>query len=225
MRGKHLMVAYNGHELTDKTVYNFHRDTCIKAKENDIRIYMGRGRRVNAGDTFTMGYFCDTDRVLAVATGDESMSWEDVLGTYVHESCHMDQWIDGTKYWFDSLGVCYEILQKYFNQEPVPLSEIHWALDSIVQLEADCEIRSIKKIKEYGLPIDVERYAQLANGYLYFHSAMLHYKSWYRHPPSTVGVTDTFSKTLYPPAHYRVSKSNINPKIFEPCFAAGKATA
>jgi len=213
------MIQYNGHELVDPSVAEFHKDTCTFAKENDIRIYMGRGRRVNAGDMLSMGYFCDTDRVLAVATGDPDMIWEDVLGTYVHESCHMDQWILGSKYWFDSLGEAYEILQEYFDGKD-PL-DIEWALDSIVMMEADCERRSVEKIKKYGLPVDVGRYSQLANGYLYFHSAILHYKKWYRRPPSTVGLEHNFPDILHSPEHYRVSKCGIDPTMFEPCFASG----
>ena len=79
----------------------------------------------------------------------------------VHESCHMDQWIENTKYWSierenNSLDEFWKLLKK----EKVTNLKFH--LRNVQMMEAECEKMSIQKIIDYDLGIDVKKYAMKA---------------------------------------------------------------
>lgn len=199
-------------------VVEFESEVRSKAKANGIQIYKGRGKLVNCpGDNMrVLGYFCDVSKKLAIATKDEHY-----LSTYVHESCHMDQYVDGCKYWDSELDEAYCIFSRVLSGEKISDSIFKEALNKVVLLEADCEIRTVEKIKRYKLPIDLKEYSQLANSYLFFHAAILHYKKWYKpdKAPSKVGVSQKFKKYLMnSPEDYLIGNHNVAPKTFAKCF-------
>lgn len=204
---------------TNEEYKRFDNDVRAKAKANNITIYKGRGQLVNCpGDSMrVLGFFCDETRRLHVATGCPP---EMFIGVYVHESCHMDQWIDGSKYWPENIGDDYMIWSAALDGEDVSESSLQAALSNIVMLEADCERRAVEKIKQYDLPVDLDKYIQLANAYLYFHTAMAKFKKWYKpqNSPGRVGVSNPLPKVLYEPEHYRIGNHNVDPDIFLPCF-------
>ncbi len=211
-----------GKFLTDNpSAALFHADTRAIAKKNGVSIYIGKGRSVNYSGYRFGGLFDDVNKKLSVAVGGSSVpEW---LGTYVHESCHMDQWLENSEVWVDSLEDDYALQDRFFSGESVPKDDIINAIGNIAVLEADCEIRSIEKIRKYNLPINQDTYTQLANGYLFFHTAMLYYRDWYKiqHAPSLMGVTKGMSNKFHDPEFYRCSnvlKTKFNPAIYAPCF-------
>jgi hypothetical protein len=46
-------------------------------------------------------------------------------------------------------------------------SQLAKALDKMVEMERDCEMRAVEKIKKWGLPVNLTRYVKKANVYLY----------------------------------------------------------
>lgn len=186
------------------------------AKKHDVELYMGRGKFVKLDDLRlkSAGYF-DCDR-LAVAQGLPKEMW---LGVLVHESCHMDQWIEDCKYWRDAPDEVYDIEELIITGKKVHLSTARAAIDRIIMLEADCERRAIEKIKAFNLPLDVVRYTQSANCYLYFYSALLHYRCWYKVPPYKVaGLRASMPTRMKQPEDYRVAKANVDVTLFEKVF-------
>jgi len=88
---------------------------------------------------------------------------EDALDILVHESCHLDQYLEKSKHWFakelsNSNIWDIEWKQKY------PRKYLN-AIKKTCELEIDCNIRSVKKIKKYNLDIDINNYISSSNCY------------------------------------------------------------
>lgn len=199
---------------------DFERDVKAKAKLNGVTIYKGQGQFVNCpGDVplRVQGYFCDETLKLAVASNNENF-----ISTYVHESCHMDQYLDGSEYWSSDVDNAYILWDKALGPDSheVSDSELEESLNIIVMLEADCEIRTLQKIADYGLDVDPELYAQQANSYLYFHTAMNKYRRWYpiSKTPSKLNIVDQFATTLREPEYYQIGNHDVTPETFSECF-------
>lgn len=118
-------------------------------------------------------------------TFDEKMLYactkrEDWLGILVHESCHMDQFLEKSKLWFTHNDIMPDGEHanvwepEHRKRHPVIYKR---AFTNITKLEIDCDNRAIYKIKQYKLDktgdIDLKGYIQQANcyhaSYYYFH--------------------------------------------------------
>ncbi len=134
-----------------------------------------------ATDIEMNGYFISGRRPkLCVAMKKPVSDWLHVL---VHESCHMDQWLEGSPLWRDLMVAPWgksalELFCGAFRggkndtNESIPLSEedIEDLFGRIVAAERDCEERAVEKIKAYDLPIDPSEYIRRANAYLWYHA-------------------------------------------------------
>lgn len=119
----------------------------------------------------------------------------------VHETSHMDQHIESSPYWMNPDD--YALLDRWLEGRDVP--QINAIIDQVILMEADCEIRTIEKIKQYQLPISTEYYAQRANAYLYFHHWMKENRQWCKkapyeikaileNMPTTIGTAESYLK-------------------------------
>lgn len=144
-----------------------------KCREHGIKFTMARAQQVLVSDKeYGSGYFDSEGKELTVARKHEL--WLDIL---VHESCHLDQWIEQCSAWTRSFeGDAGNQIDEYCHGKDVP--NIRAALNRIIELELDCEKRAIKKIIEFELPINQTAYIQRANAYLQFHNYMLHSRRW-----------------------------------------------
>jgi len=156
-----------------------------RADEHDVIFH------INVFDPFVVtggvkvnGYFCDQDLQLAVGMGDRPL--EQWFATFVHESCHMDQWIEDapvwTNYCIDEEGeVDAGILWDYWIKGYVELTQdqLHRYIQRTFDVERDCEVRAIQRIHEWNLPLDPVAYTQRANAYLYFYKAICVTRKWY----------------------------------------------
>ncbi len=126
------------------------------------------------------GYFIDRPRrELAVGTGKPVEEW---LPTFVHESCHMDQWAEDAPVWNRVMVEGREAvdwLDEWVNgREDLPCS-LQELADRVRAVELDCERRVVSRILEYGLPIDVSEYAQKGNAYCYYYDHLILRRGWY----------------------------------------------
>lgn len=143
------------------------------AKANGIKVKLTPHKKVRIRGGYCSGYF--DSEILLVATGAKKKHWAYV---FVHESCHMDQMLEGVSFWEDS-DQALQDFDSWISDEITltKAKQIHM-IETIQNMERDCEKRTIKKILKYDLPIDVEEYAQLANIYLYSYVFMRDYKVW-----------------------------------------------
>jgi hypothetical protein len=115
---------------------------------------------------YSSGYFSSdpSGLELAVSTGVKDENWLMVL---VHESCHLDQWIEDRDA-FEDMDKSAS-LDEWIGGKRYRKSSIDKAIEAIVKVELDCEKRSVEKIKKYNLPLDTKRYTCMANTYMYFY--------------------------------------------------------
>lgn len=137
-----------------------------QCKTYGIELVLAPSRDVVLTDDFSQdcsGYFCDRDKALVVACGKPFKDWFEIL---VHEFCHMEQWKTDNRWerWTDACGKTWEWMAGDIIMNKTQLRNV---LDEMVELEKDCEMRAVEKIRKWGLPISVQKYVQKANVYLY----------------------------------------------------------
>lgn len=126
------------------------------------------------------GYFIDRPRIeLGVATGKPVSDWLPIL---VHESCHMDQWVEKATAWTEAFWDGRETVE-YIDEWISGRDDLPLSIDELIrrsrEVELDCERRAADKIRAFDLPIDAEDYTQRAISYVYFYNHMLKTRAWY----------------------------------------------
>jgi hypothetical protein len=78
----------------------------------------------------------------------------------------MEQWKTDPRWdrWTDACGKTWEWLAGDIIMNKTQLINV---LDEMVELEKDCEMRAVEKIRKWGLPINKTQYVKKANIYLY----------------------------------------------------------
>ena len=142
-----------------------------QCKKYGIELILSPSRRVVLTDDYLQecsGYFCDTDKALVVACGKPFEEWVEIL---IHEFSHMEQWKSDGRWndWNDNTGKTWDWLAGNIMLNKTQVLNM---LDSMVELEKDCEIRAIEKIKKWNLPVNLTRYVKKANVYLYSYHMM-----------------------------------------------------
>ena len=99
------------------------------------------------------GYFHadGTDNVLVCTVNGDPDIW---MGTLVHESCHMDQWIDDSEQW-STLNKAFSKFWGWLAGDlEVSKRKLQLYTRDIQLIELDCERRAIEKIKQFEDSID-----------------------------------------------------------------------
>jgi len=142
-----------------------------RCKAHKIELVLSPSRNVVITDSFSTdcsGYFDDVDKTLVVACGKPFHDWVEIL---VHEYSHMEQWLtdDRWDYWGECCQKLWEWLDGDLRMNTVQLVKV---LDGMIELERDCELRSIANINKFGLKINKAAYSRKANLYLYSYRIM-----------------------------------------------------
>lgn len=105
--------------------------------------------------------------------------WQDWIGVLVHETCHIDQHMADSDS-FDLAENALERISSWLNgtTSSVSIGDFRTVLEN----EADCETRSVQKINENNLPIDVKDYIRRANAYLASYAVTFHHRVWIPQP-------------------------------------------
>lgn len=133
-------------------------------------------RYVNDGETDSNGWFDGTIPKLAYAKGHDL--WFPVA---LHEYNHMCQWKEKDPVFFsDEMASADDYLWEWLSREVelTPEDARKYAM-VYLQLELNCERRSLQMITDLDLPLDPERYAQTANAYILFYHLVLKHRKWY----------------------------------------------
>lgn len=162
-----------------------------KCKYNGINLILSPSDSVIIDENDTChsgGYFSSDTKSLVVAVSKPIERWFPLL---VHESCHMDQWLskdERLEEWDQACIDFFEWIEKTKLLNTVQLNNV---VRKMIDLELDCEKRSVLKIKEWGLPISVSEYIRKANSYLFSYSLIREYKKW----PAGIYLDDELVKT------------------------------
>jgi hypothetical protein len=137
-----------------------------QCKTYGIELMLSPSRDVVLTDDLSQnchGYFCDRDKALVVACGRPFKEWSRIL---VHEFCHMEQWKTDNR-WDKWTDACLKTWDWIGGDAMMNKTQLTKVLDGMVELEKDCEMRAVEKIKKWGLPISISDYIKRANVYLY----------------------------------------------------------
>ncbi len=118
---------------------------------------------------------------LAVAIKKPLDKW---LPIFTHETSHMDQWLENSPLWLTSED--FALLDNWLEGKEYHIKEVSEFIHKVILVEADCERRTIEKIKKHNLPIDTKYYAQRANAYLYYYQWLIAKRLWYKTEPYEV---------------------------------------
>ena len=137
-----------------------------QCKTYGIELVLSPSKDVVLTDDFSQdcsGYFCDRDKALVVACGKPFKDWFEIL---VHEFCHLEQWKSDPRWgkWTDACGKTWDWMA---GDNMMNNTQLRNVLDDMVELEKDCEMRAVEKIRKWELPVPIGRYVQKANVYLY----------------------------------------------------------
>ncbi len=164
------------------------QQNCLKA---DVQLILSETATVPypVGNLQVNGYFDDIHSkqpTLACAIGKPEEEW---LPTFVHETCHMDQWLYAKEFWnrqYADGKICDKIMDEWIDGKDYPIEEYTRAIRTMQELEIDCEERTVAKINKLQLPIDPLKYTKSANAYLLFYSVILTERKWYKRAPYQV---------------------------------------
>lgn len=154
-----------------------------------VRCNLTRYKKVKYFDgTYCSGYFDSNMKVLVVATDRPRQEW---FETFIHEYCHFEQWVERTRLWRacelkNGDDVLIGIVEHFDGKIKLNTNTLKSRLNKIAKLEKDCEIRALSKIEEYGLPVNMERYAKIANSLITLYYVMAQVKRWCDMPPYNV---------------------------------------
>lgn len=141
------------------------------------------------------GYFDEKELVVAANKKD----WLDVL---VHESCHLDQFIQKYKLWSvaDSDLTTFD---EWLNGKKTSTAKIVECVKRIIELELDCEKRAIKKFKKFDFTfINVDSYIKQANSYLFGYWVAVKNRKWYPMPYNNPSIVKAMPKTFLSTKEY-----------------------
>lgn len=100
--------------------------------------------------------------------------WE---GIYIHEFCHVLQWLDNKKL-FEKNAIRGSLVDDFLEKNIRRSKKVAKAFLLSARVELDCEERVIKLIDELGLPFDKDSYAQKANAYVLSYFTALEFRRW-----------------------------------------------
>lgn len=174
-------------------------DIANKCLANGFSFKLEAKKSVQAGEGIDCsGYFDEKDLVVASAKKD----WRDVL---VHESCHLDQFVENSKYWDD--GECgIIILDKWLMKKAnYNKKRLEKAIQNTILLELDCEKRTVKKMIRYGIKFNKTKYIQKANAYLLSYWASYRDRKWYPFPYERKNIFENMPKVFMKAEEYLTS--------------------
>jgi len=190
----------------------------------DVGVELLRKKHVWIDNVRCAGLFDDSKPKLSVACYTDTHKWIPIL---VHESCHRDQYTENAAIWHHKIELDGEqhdpitLFQSWLDGEtelkPRKLKEV---ITATAALELDCEMRSVKKINKFYLPINAKEYIQKANAYVWFYHVMRETRRWYPKGKSPFYLADVWTKMPTDfDNDYSTVPTRIKKLILERCFA------
>lgn len=132
-------------------------------------------RLIGSDGLVTGGCFDETVPSLSISQAGTPQA---TLGLLLHEYSHLTQWVENCPEWAahqKTPGMWDWLAGK-------PLKGAAKVVDATQALEADCERRTVRLIRELAAPIDVAEYCRRANAYIHFHNVIKAERKWYKAP-------------------------------------------
>jgi hypothetical protein len=189
-----------------KEVQQFVKEQIKIANQRGVTVHLRNKSRILDDGSRISGFFSDEDKILAVGAAGHFSKW---LGTFVHETCHCDQWWEKDATFFKRIkGYEPHTLYGQWIDRVIEFTpeQSDAVFHAIMDLELNNEKRALSKIKEFDLPIDHKDYIRKANAYVLYHKALQIKRKWYDKQPWSV---DGFAESL--PTKWMSKKELYNP--------------
>lgn len=161
---------------------------------NNIRCQFIPQQHIMSDGIKCSGYFDERDLIVATKKDD----WFDV---FVHESCHLDQFLENIEIYKvsdNSLSVIENWLSGKKYSQPTLLR----SFKNNILLELDCEIRTVKKLKKHKIKIDLNQYKKQANAYLFSYWATFRDRKWFDFPYHNTAIVNKMPSKFLPEKEY-----------------------
>lgn len=194
-------------KIKDANSRKFIQDLKKSCKQHNIELRLINKDKILSDGVKTGGYF-GGDRKIVLGC---AVAREDFLEILIHESCHMDQYLYDKEIW--EVGNSCDNLFYWLDGERQPNITKH--INNVQDLELDCDIKAVAKIKKYKLPINITRYIQKSNAYIYFYAFLRKTRAW---PKTKSPHTQPEIWKLMPKKFLKPNKYHKLPKKFEKLF-------
>lgn len=200
--------------------YTYLDDITKYCSKHNIQIIFKPSHKVDSGDgLLCQGYFETENGQASLYVGVGNEDWKEV---FIHEFHHAKQYIAGQ---YREEEPFIEYFQWLSGDHYMNSKTLKQHMRYIQKCELNCEKRSVQFIKKYEdqLDIDVDRYIQKANAYVFFYPLTLKYRAWTS--PNKIPLTKNESILNLMPTEF-IKNYNNPPKEFEDlvvkhCFKKG----
>lgn len=182
--------TWNNLTLLDKETI---REIWLTCKRNDVYFDLSDKPMIAypGSKNLVSGYFLGNESgmkaMLCVGAQKPVSEWMTIL---LHESCHMDQWLEGAEVWklgFKDGKDVYDVLQDWLDgKREFTDFQRQEVIYRCLSIELDCERRTVEKIKRSGMEWYVREYIRKANAYLWSYHMIKTKRRWYSIPPYEV---------------------------------------
>jgi hypothetical protein len=179
-----------------QNVKNFLGDLVATCYSNNVTLKLLYQKQINLGKIKCSGMF--DQKSLQVAINNDLEIW---LGVLVHESCHMDQYIEDMPIWRE-IDPYLRRVDRWLADPQYKILKKAESFERVIELELDCEKRAVKKIKDYNLPLSLEEYVKGANSYLFAYGATMLHRKWFKHPYKKESIKKKMPKRFLSLADY-----------------------
>jgi len=168
--------------------YYFIEDLKKKCKKYNCTIDIRKNvQYIKCNGKKCSGYFDSKSKIIRIIDFFKDSKKNNKILILIHESCHLDQFIENSKVWKDSFirsedtGVMFD--DWLSGKRKFSKSKLSKIVRKIYDLELDCEKRTIAKIKKYKLPHNILDYIQNANSYILLYYISMHLCKWFKNAP------------------------------------------
>lgn len=199
--------------ISKNQIDSFVQELKNKTETNGVKFIVGDGSTIEYinGGIQVSGYFVDYGNpTLAIATGKDIESWFMIL---LHESSHMDQWIEKSPYWTDSFidgKEAVDYINDWLNGQEYDEEFLNNVFEKALMVELDCERRTIQKAKNYGFDIDFESEIKKANSYILFYRFIQEFKKWYGVNKAPYQIKEVWQEM---PSSFDIDYSKLDDKL------------
>lgn len=172
-------------------------DIALKCVHNKINFNLDFKKVVDELELPCSGFF--DEKSIVVATDKKNkIDW---IGTLIHESCHLDQFLEKSKAWVeDDVGLI--VVENWIHGKIKDKSKAFKSFVSVINMELDCEKRSVKKFEKYKIKFNKKQYIKQANAYLYSYVYAFKNKKWYPTPYEKKTIVNKMPSEFLKPLEY-----------------------
>jgi len=142
-----------------------------QCKEHGVELELSDRSYLDLSDQIKCGGYFDSDiPKLACAKGNKNFK-----ELFVHEYCHMTQWLEKLPLWDESIESI-NLIDRWIEKKEIKNIKNHIRLAK--ELELDNEKRVVETIRKWKLDIDIEQYTKKANAYVLFYLYLQESRKW-----------------------------------------------